>query len=115
MKSNRKIRNIALQAFPRQAKALRPEIGKSGGVKAHSGTEEARLAVYRPIAKLYLQLYPVCDVCIACMATEIHHRAKRDGLLLFDTRYWASVCRGCHISIHADEAKAKKEGWILNL
>ncbi len=113
----RKVRGKALwaTAFPKQHKAIHPERSKAGGVKARSHSEEVRNTVYLPIRELHLTRFPVCEVCQACIASDVHHRAGRSGLLLFDVRYFTSICRPCHRTIHHDEAKAKKEGWILDL
>ena len=107
-----KPRNIALQAFPDQARKLRPEHSAAGGVKARSGTEEQRMAVYRPIADMYLTLHPVCECGCWKPAREVHHKRGRDGLLLFDSRHFLAVCRVHHRRIHDNPAEAMRLGFM---
>jgi hypothetical protein len=62
--------------------------------------------------------HPWCEVCQSLgkdiqLATEIHHKAYRFGDLLFDKRYFASVCRPHHEYLHNNIAWAKKNGWIV--
>lgn len=92
-------------AFPSQAKALRPENGPAGGVKQRSQPEAVRMAVYVPIAEMYKFMHPRCEICplraedphcYALPTVDIHHSRGRDGLLLFDTRWFKAACRPCH-------------------
>lgn len=92
------------RAFPAQAKALSPERSLAGGVKARSASHETRMAVYRPIAEMFKRLNPYCQLCtkrgysggLSRQTTDIHHSRGRDGLLLFDTRWFKAACRQCH-------------------
>ena len=103
-------------SFRAQAAALRPETGPAGGIRAQSGSQAARNTVYGAIRELYLTQNPVCQIAAAIQctrtATEIHHWAKRDGLLLFDVRHFRAVCANCHAVIHQDETEARRRGWL---
>lgn len=121
----KKPKAIWMRAFPKQAKALRPENTKAGGVKARSQSETVRMDVYRPIAELFKLQNPLCDACQQMphnkvltrpitpnWTDDVHHKHGRSGLLLFDVRYFLAVCRWCHEWIHNNPAEAKKLGLI---
>jgi hypothetical protein len=115
MKPKKQIKNIAAQAFPSQFERLRPESGKAGGVKARSGTEARRMAVYVGIAEMYKQARPCCACRLPMCetdASDVHHKLGREGLLLFDVRHWLPVCRPCHDWIHAHPEEAKRLGLL---
>lgn len=118
-------------AFKEQHRKLRPENDiVRGGVKARSGSEELRMAVYRPIAEMFKRENPKCQACwpifqyikdaggnqskpvgfLADDTQDIHHKRGRDGLLLFDIRNWLSVCRQCHNWIRDNPEAARKLG-----
>ena len=88
------------KAFPKQAKALRPEAGRAGGVKARSGSEAVRMAIYVPIANMFKKTNPWCQNCFRCPTMDVHHTKGRDGLLLFDVRHFQALCRQCHSDQH---------------
>lgn len=103
------------RAFKGQAKRLRPENGPSGGIRAQSGSQAARNAVYGGIRELYLSTHSFCQIhASGCThdATEIHHRLRRNGLLLFDVRHFFAACSHCHMVVHSDEQEAIKRGWL---
>lgn len=79
----------------------------------------SRLAIYNQLVKpAYLeglaagQLYgdPYCEICRKTVPLEIHHKAGREGRLLFDARYFMAVCPDCHRHIHANP----EESYRLN-
>ena len=129
----KKKRPLALwtTAFKSQHKALRPENGAAGGVKARSQSESVRMEIYNAIRALYLKANPFCEchtqiddlrkmptqTIMRTQSSQIHHKRGRDGLLLFDVRYFCACCAGCHtwIDAHRTEAQAlgllAKEGW----
>ena len=90
------------------------------------------MAVYRPIAELYKQAHPLCECCPLIIpwrsamewqngfsahshgsdsdrqpTQDIHHVRGREGLLLFDVRYYKAACRKCHdwVKDHPKEAQ----------
>lgn len=116
---------IWTQAFPKQAIALRPENGKAGGVKSRSQPEAVRMAVYNAINLLYALQFPLCEACeligryldtdwhVHCRE-QTHHVRGRYGLLLFDVRYFRSVCSECHSWIDANRDAARKLGLLAD-
>ncbi len=108
---------IWTKAFPKQAKALRPE-RRGQGVKAQSGSQKARSDVYRAIADAYRLAHPLCEACNngpkvpQRWTDDIHHKRGRIGLLLFDVRYFMAVCRRCHDFIHQHPKEAKALGLL---
>lgn len=82
-------------------------------------TRSSRLVIYNQLVKpAYLaglaagQLYgdPYCEICRKTVPLEIHHRAGREGRLLFDADYFMAVCPECHAHIHANP----EESYQLN-
>lgn len=105
-------------AFPKQAKALHPERGASGGIRGQSGSAAVRTAVYNAIAKVFKSVEEN-EFCLACHLRElprlnrtedIHHAKGRVGLLLFDVRYFKPVCRSCHTWLENNPNEAIKLG-----
>ena len=124
----KKKRPLALwtTAFKSQHKALRPENGAAGGVKARSQSESVRMEIYNAIRALYLKANPFCNCHVDIAkpqliyrvpSTQIHHKRGRDGLLLFDVRHFCACCSSCHTWIDAHRTEAQKlgllakEGW----
>ena len=116
----KRAKSIWTQAFPEQQRALHPERTLSGGVKAQSGSEKVRTAIYLEIARMFKTLHPFCrsglfdhDVPnLTNSTTEIHHRLGRSGLLLFDVRNFIPVCARCHRWIHDNPEAAEERGLI---
>lgn len=122
----KKKRSLAIwrNAFPNQAKALRPENTRAGGVKARSGSEKVRMDIYMGVRAIYMELHPVCECCckihghyatsivLPAAATEIHHVAGRNGFLLFDPRNFKATCSKCHHWIGEHPMEAEKLGLI---
>jgi hypothetical protein len=127
MTYQRKKKRLALwcTAFPEMHKKLRPENSAAGGIKARSQPEAVRMAVYNGIKELFITQNPMCDCCesiyrhvtggvcaVVQFTDQIHHTRGRDGLLLFDVRYWKAACANCHSWIHANPVAAIKLGLL---
>jgi len=74
---------------------------------------------------LYLTVHKLCKVCGTRGATEIHHKAGREGYwdedaraagrtLRVDNRNFLPVCRDCHERIERNPNWAKERGFSLN-
>lgn len=105
--------------FQEQRQRLSPASGVSGGVKGCSGSQSVRKAIYNAVARLFLECNQTCQACSVLFpgsmenpATEVHHRAGRTGLLLFDPRNFLSSCATCHRKIHSEPANAVKLGLL---
>lgn len=61
----------------------------------------------------YLKAHPVCQVCDADLATQVHHSAGRIKNLLTNPNYFFAVCRSCHEHIHANPKWAYENGYLL--
>lgn len=61
----------------------------------------------------YLHNTPLCERCGPQFATEVHHKAGRNGERLIDSRYFMAVCRSCHEYIHNNPNESYKKGWLL--
>lgn len=63
--------------------------------------------------------HPWCEICKTRgqsqwkIATDLHHKKGRNGDLLFDTRYFAALCRYHHDKVHNNPAWAKEKGWLI--
>lgn len=83
-----------------------------------SDKQKVRLARYRVARDEYMRQHGVCqaqlDRICTYKATDLHHRAGRVGELLWDTRYFLAVCRGCHQLIEREPAMAKEKGFSLD-
>lgn len=104
-----------MQAFPDQAKSLRPENSKAGGVKARSSPGALRADVYRAIRDLWMENKFVCEVCHASdthVSCDLHHVYGREGYNLFNPDGFMYVCRNCHMKIHNEPAWAKSHGYL---
>lgn len=87
---------------------------------------------------LYLQEHPFCQIFIARhgldedevkrengllrrgghtivvpIATQIHHRNKRDGERLLDQRWWMSACQMQHDYVEANKSRSRELGLLL--
>lgn len=117
MKKSTKPKAAWTRAFPDQAKALRPEKSPAGGVKARSGSEEARMKVYLAIRHLFLTANTRCKMCSDSgnfnFASQVHHKSGRAGLLLFDVRYFMPLCEQCHRWVHDNPEVAAKLGLLI--
>lgn len=90
-------------------------------ISKQSEEGKARLDMYYPIRDLYMRQNPCCQAHGICfpdepstLATEIHHRKSRDGDLLYDVRFFLSVCRRCHERITIESEWAYNEGLSLS-
>lgn len=86
----------------RRGKGLRP-------VSRRRGNE---LRAYSKTRKDYLAANPRC-ACCGEPATDIHHRAGRNGKWLNDVDWWLGVCRRCHETIHKHPKYARDRGWLI--
>lgn len=100
-----------------QPKARQPLKQKAYAIPKQSKKEVERQKKYRPIAKEFKLLNPICKcgridertgkVCRKA-TTDVHHTKGKIGELLFDVRWFLPVARVCHnwINDHPDEAEA---------
>jgi hypothetical protein len=103
------------RTFPSQAAALHPERGAAGGVKWRSKSKEVLDAVYNAIAALFKTAHPTCRICelrgnVPRWTDDVHHSRGREGLLLFDVRYFIAACRTCHTWAEDNKEAARALG-----
>ncbi len=92
-----------------------------------SRSQRNRLKQYYPVQQEYLAL-PENKFCAICRArrehgenirqlrsSEVHHRAGRSGVLLFDTRFFAPSCFRCRMFPHDNPKKAEEWGLLIRL
>jgi hypothetical protein len=90
-----------------KTKARKTRIAK----QSEEGKE--RMAVYNAINRMFLIMNLECGVC-GGNSEEVHHKKGRDGILLFDIRFWLPVCRRCHERITIESKWAYNEGLSLS-
>jgi len=84
-------------------------------VRKISNTEIERQKKYRPIRDKYLKENPIC-VYPGCNSKEVsvHHAKGRTGDLLFDTKYFRSLCWKHHQKIeHYDVGLGRELNLII--
>lgn len=92
-----------------------------------------RQSKYSKAASEYLKENPFCEICGREENLSIHHKAGRNGSLLWDKRYFMTTCMigyvldkmfpnsnknhtgGCHGWIEANKNLAREKGWILDI
>lgn len=74
-----------------------------------------RVGVYNAIRVLYQITHPWCELCEIIWGDtsmheldDNHHTKGRDGLLLFDPRYFKSTCRKAHQWVKDNPNEAKR-------
>jgi len=96
----------------------KPYKWKRTALKPKSKKQIARDLDYLKIRVPYLLKNPWCRVCshlgIRKRATEIHHLRGRNGPLLFDTRFFASTCRGHRMWPHDNPIEARAAGLLAS-
>lgn len=66
---------------------------------------------YELLRKNYLNSHPRCEKC-GDKATEIHHKAGRNGDRLCDVKDFMATCRDCHSWIHTHPKESRMLGWL---
>jgi hypothetical protein len=103
------------QYFSQQKK---PKGGlKRTALRPQSAKQRKRLAEYMPIRNKFLEENPWCVICeqikgILTKATEVHHKNKRAGKALTDTRGFVPTCRDCREWPHLHPYEAAQRGWM---
>lgn len=82
---------------------------------------------YAELRKKFLEEHPECEVCLKESkkafylggsvkvngATQVHHKGRRNGKWLLDTRHWLPVCAEHHQYIEGHGDWARMCGYIL--
>lgn len=91
---------------------------KRTALKRQSSKQSARLRKYSIIRKEHLEAHPYCVACYDCgdirFATEIQHARGRLGDLLFDRRYFKSMCQYHGQKCHKNVKWAQGMGYNLD-
>lgn len=66
--------------------------------------------LYDRLRLIYLAAHPRCEKCSG-IATEIHHKAGREGWLLCWAKHFMATCNRCHRWITDHGKEAKEKGW----
>jgi hypothetical protein len=82
-------------------------------IKKVSTKHKSKLNIYYKQREAFMRRQIFCTIpnCIN-PATDVHH-VKGRGPFLLDESTWRAVCRGCHISIHANVARSIELGYII--
>jgi len=68
--------------------------------------------LYKDIRRIFLNQNPKCERNKTHKATEVHHKAGRNGTRLNDVSEFMAVCRECHSYIHENPKEARSKGWL---
>lgn len=79
-------------------------------MRARSNKRAVQERLYLLLRAIFLREHPRCERC-GGKATEVHHKAGREGWLLCFIEHFMAVCRGCHVYIEAHGREAKERGW----
>jgi hypothetical protein len=59
---------------------------------------------------------PLCERCQKNLAEDLHHKAGRNGFMLWHKPTFSLLCRPCHNAIHfGGTTQAEMDGWIVRL
>jgi hypothetical protein len=108
-------------AFQKQAQSLRPENSAVGGIRSRSQPEAQRMQVYSGIVKLFLLVHRLCRRCgghelsgLEDTKLTVHHTHGREGMLLFDVRYWIPLCLKCHQFVGRNVEQSRAAGYLCD-
>lgn len=91
---------------------------KKTPLRKASKKQSARLRKYAVVRKEHLDEHPYCIACYdegtIRFANEVHHALGRLGDLLFDRRYFKSMCEYHGSKVHRDVTWAKDRGYSGN-
>lgn len=115
----------------RGSKPLKSNQGLSRGtarIKPVSPKKAGRNEKYKKAKEEYIEelrvrqglpkgAVPYCERCKERAGSDLHHKASRNGSLLWDKRYFAWLCGGiggCHHHIHhVDPKQARLDGFFV--
>jgi len=86
-------------------------------IRKISKKRSAQVRTYSKIRKEFLEENPYCQARIpecTIQATQVHHKAGREGDRLNDTSRFLAVCDSCHKWIELNPLKAKEQGYSLS-
>lgn len=87
------------------------------GLRKVSAKQKGRLAEYYRKRDEYMATHPFCEMHLMAglkfPAQDLHHKRGR-GKYLCDERYFSSLCRLCHDTIHNNPSWARKTGWLIS-
>lgn len=117
----KRTRNRTLKRFQPPSSTRQQKQGKASqnglkckrkAIKPVSDKRAVQNRRYLVLRKEFLEENPMCAVT-GRPATEVHHRAGREGEWLLNTDYWLPVSREGHDFIENNRAEAKKRGWLI--
>lgn len=108
--------------FSRSATFNKGKKHRKQGIPQVSAKRRKENDTYKKVREEYLTQHPKCERCVVRSAverwtvqpsTEIHHRGRRHGKWLCDTRFFVACCRSCHEWIEQNGQAARQQGWLL--
>ena len=81
-------------------------------IRNQSKKRQKENRIYSKLKKEYMKENPYCERCGGA-ATDLHHRITRQ-YHLNDVGVFCSLCRECHDWVHANDAEARKQGYLLS-
>jgi hypothetical protein len=80
-------------------------------IKRVSDKRKREYPLYMAAREKFLKERPVCEVCKAGQATQVHHKKHR-GKYYLDVSTWCSCCDICHRQIHHNPEWAYSCGYL---
>lgn len=71
------------------------------------------IKLYQVIRAVYMNNHCICERCHNKHSDALHHKAGREGKMLYNQRYFMSVCNSCHDYIHANPNESMEKGWLI--
>lgn len=88
--------------------------GKQKKLRPRSRKRQKEEVEYSRKRKIFLQDNPVCQMNIpGCTgnATDVHHKAGRNGDDYLDVSKWKPACRSCHTWVENNPKEARELGF----
>lgn len=110
-KHEKEARKIERRHHPLSNAKLRAAM-KPKRIRPVSKRRAAALKLYAVAKAAHLKEHPNCQKCGYHKDVSIHHVRGRVGTLLYDDRYFKSLCRLCHAWVHQFPQQATAMGYL---
>lgn len=105
------------KVYAKPLKSKTPVKAAKKRIKPQSDKLKSELSIYSKERKAFLLKHEECEAKISnCtfVASEVHHKAGREGKLLLDKSKWLAICHNCHVYITENSREAIELGLSLS-
>jgi hypothetical protein len=110
-KVQKRVKTLERRQHPLSNAKLRRAM-KPKRIRPVSTRRAATLKLYAAARDQHLKVHPVCQKCGWPAGVCIHHQRGRVGKLLYDGRYFKSLCKLCHLWAHQFPKQAQEMGYL---